>query len=780
MWEEIKLIDVTAGFIGVTTPMPELYDRIQVAGWNVDSLDFVKNAFVAKASNDHGEKIEAKGNTEATALGSLLQSVERYNSMMAPYNSRVAAYDESFTDLLEPIAQEYAEAKSYNSKAAQAWMELAEDCRRRVEIIQDEIEIEITDNPMPYTSYSEMAEDILENGHFTVSRANASHPIWNINQVVDFRIAHDILGHAASGGDWSWFGINRAFSAHANLLSYTAQKALFTETIGQGAFHNSFNSYSTPKISFLTIFDHPDQPEPYKNAVHPSQTIVPRAMVKIPDEELIEKYGSLENVLDPNDGYETGINPLDNNAYTWHRTNVDGKMVDPLYGRGYHDVVNGIKSNWHKLDEDSQEQAVANAFRNVFLKPGKHERGHAQHYQAVNHLPGSVDDPSRYWESLSNARDAHNTSRGYLGAQKELDQYMTPLKRHLKFINSDMRDDDVDELAQHHMLNMRAEEEREVKKKLGDDASAEDINKEATKRLIKRLKRLSSDRAHEDYDFDDNRIFFSKHHDPSLYPSPLAHHIKPVSDISKNIKGVTKAALEDIKKGGKGHHFRSSLMKKYPSKDIKPHHIDEAWHYLAPETNQLGIIDPEILKILGNKKDESSTRDYFKSERELQAGRDASGYGHMPLGQFSKALKNVSHQSPGHHPDKKHLHTLHPTPHTEVDWNRKEKKSDKPKVPKWFADTKKARKQVARDWDKAEGISHPKDVVPFKKNANAFSSIINPFYVDPDTKKKINGKPNQSLMQHMIESLNLSTPEIWVLNPETGKEVTTSDENSNT
>jgi hypothetical protein len=253
-----------------------------------------------------------------------------------------------------------------------------------------------------------------------------------------------------------------------------------------------------------------------------------------------------------------------------------------------------------------------------------------------------------------------------------------------------------------------------------------------------------------------------------------------VSDISKNIKGVTKAALEDIKKGGKGHHFRSSLMKEYPSKDIKPHHIDEAWHYLAPETNQLGIIDPEILKILGNKKDESSTRDYFKSERELQAGRDASGYGHMPLGQFSKALKNVSHQSPGHHPDKKHLHTLHPTPHTEVDWNKKEKKSDKPKVPKWFADTKKARKQVARDWDKAEGISHPKDVVPFKKNANAFSSIINPFYVDPDTKKKINGKPNQSLMQHMIESLNLSTPEIWALNPETGKEVTTSDGNFNT
>jgi hypothetical protein len=772
MWEEVKLTDVTAGFIGVTTPMPELFDRIQVLGWNVNSLDFSKNAFVAKASDEHGQKIEAKGNTEATALGNLLQQIERFKSMMAPYTARVAAYGESFVDLAEEIAQEYCDIKSYDKKAAQAWMELAEDCRRRVEIIQNEIDIEITDNPMPYKNYSEMAEDILENGKFTVSRANASHPIWSINQVVDFRIAHDILGHAASGGDWSWFGINRAFEAHANLLSYTAQKALFTETVGQGAFHYYYGSYSTPKIAFLTIFDHPDNPKPYKNAVHPSQTIVPKAMAKIPQDQLIEKFGSIESVTDPNDGYETGIEPLDNNAYAWHRTNVDGQMVDPLHGRGYQDVVKGISSNWHKLDEASQEQAVANAFRNAFLKPGKSERGHAQHYQSINHIPASVDDPSRYWDALTSARDSHNAARGYINANKELDQFLSPLKRHIKFINSDMRDDDIDELAQHHLLNMRTEEEREVKKKLGEDASAEDIYREATKRLMKRLKRMSNDRVHEDYDFDNNRIFFSKHSDPSLYPSPLAHHVKPISDISKNIKNITKDALEDINRGGKGHHFRSSLLKKYAlDNDISPDKIDEAWHYLAPETNQLGTITPEILKVLGRKKDDLNLRDYFKAERELMAARDASGYGHMPLGQFSKALKNTMHQSTGHHPDKKHLHNLHPTPHTDVDWNKRDKKFEKPRVPKWFNDTKKARKEVAKDWDKAEGIEHSKDSVPFKKKADAaFSGILNPFYVHPDNKKKIHGQPNQRLMQHMRDSLALSTPEIWALNPEVGRE----------
>jgi hypothetical protein len=377
-----------------------------------------------------------------------------------------------------------------------------------------------------------------------------------------------------------------------------------------------------------------------------------------------------------------------------------------------------------------------------------------------------------------NARDSHNTSRGYINANKELDEYLMPLKRHIKFINSDMGDDEISELAEHHLLNMRAEEEREAKNKMGDAASANDIHKEATKRLIKRLKRMSNDRAHEDYDFDDSRIFFSKHSDPSLYPSPLAHHIKPISEISKNIKKVTGDALKDIHKGGKGHHFRSSLMKEDFVKDLEPHQIDEAWHYLAPETNQLGMITPELIKALGYKNDDVDLRDYFKLERELTAARDASGYKHIPLGKFSKTLKNSMHHGPGKHPDKKHLHNLHPTPHTDIDWNARPKKAEKPKIPKWFNDTKKARKKVANDWDRAEGIEHPKDSIPFKKQADAaFSTIFNPFYVHPDTKKKVTGNPNQSLMQHMRDSLALSTPEIWALNPEVGKEAAQSANN---
>jgi len=780
MWENLNTIDVTSAFVGITTPVSEIIGKIAEFGWNVDNVDFKKNSFVATGSNDHGEKVEATGNTQATALGNLLGIIQRQHMTRMPFNARVAAWqDTSFVDLLEEIAHEYSEAKMYDKKAAGAWMELAEDCRRRVEIIKDEIQIEITDDPTPYASFSDMAKDILEKQHLLVSRAGAEHPIWSINQVVDFRIAHDILGHAASGGDWSWFGINRAFEAHAPLLTYTAQKALFTEVIGQGAAGQYYRSYPQQKIAFLKIFDDPDNPEPYHHPVHPSQTVIPGAMAKIPNDVNFDRTSSLDDFVDPNDGYQTGVSPLPNNGYAWHRIpDNNGVMVDPLNSTGLSNVVNQIQSNWHELDEGSQQQAVANAFRNALLKPGKHERGHAQHYQAINHMPASLDDPSRYWQALTGARDAHNLSRGYLQANKEIDPFIMPLRRYIQGVNPDYKHDQVSNLTDHHMLNMRAEEEKAAKKKLGKDASAEDIHREATKRLLKRLKQITNAKVNQDYDFaNQNPVLSTKHPDPSIYPSPLAHHIEPISNISKNIQNVTRSAVEDMEKGGKGHHFRSSLMKKDFARDLDPNQIDEAWYYLAPETSQLGIITPEILKIMGRKNDDLNLRDYFKAERELQAGRDASGYGHMPLGQFSKGLKNASYQEGGHHPSKEHLHPIIPKPHTEVNWDKRQPKAEKPKIPGWFNDTKKARKAVGDQWDKSEAIKHPKGAIPFKKKtAGGFSTILMPFYDDPNSGERVSGKPNQSLMQHIIESMaldgsDISTPEVWALDPNVGKEV---------
>jgi hypothetical protein len=52
-------------------------------------------------------------------------------------------------------------------------------------------------------------------------------------------------------------------------------------------------------------------------------------------------------------------------------------------------------------------------------------------------------------------------------------------------------------------------------------------------------------------------------------------------------------------------------------------------------TSQLATIDTHMMDVLGhNYEKEMNNRDYFKFERELAAGRDAAGYGHVPLGAF--------------------------------------------------------------------------------------------------------------------------------------------------
>ena len=73
-----------------------------------------------------------------------------------------------------------------------------------------------------------------------------------------------------------------------------------------------------------------------------------------------------------------------------------------------------------------------------------------------------------------------------------------------------------------------------------------------------------------------------------------------------------------------------------------------------------------------------------------------------------------------------------------------------------------------------EGVKHPKGAIPFKQAGSESDHVFTPFYTDPNTNEKINGRPGQSAMQHMRDSLALSTPEIWALNPENGKEATDS------
>ena len=174
-----------------------------------------------------------------------------------------------YTDQLAEIAAEYDALPVVPvfphdaRRAAEAWSELAEHSQRAARTLRSIWAIAETDEPEPYADASAMFAD-LDAGRFTVSRANSEHPIWTVEENVNFRIVHDIAGHYAAHNlghfaDFDWIGENHACAEHfADLRSdgyVLAMAALFTECIAQtgSAIHNG--AFGPQKIGILRTFD---------------------------------------------------------------------------------------------------------------------------------------------------------------------------------------------------------------------------------------------------------------------------------------------------------------------------------------------------------------------------------------------------------------------------------------------------------------------------------------------------------------------------------------------
>lgn len=272
---ELVVARVTSAFQGITTPISELYNEIHMRGWQVGNVDIKDGQFIASASNPHGEKVEKQGRDPQTALGALLMYIMRREHI------RQGAWSQHWGDQLESIAQAYAKAPHFDAKAAAAWKELADDCVARAHVISNQLAIEVTHDPEPYATPQDMWEDVQKNKHLAVSDFASEHPVWTHDQVIAFRICHDVLGHAAAGGDFGWTGENLATAAHMPYLTPTAQQALFSETVGQAAYRNYFRGLGPQKIALL-----PDHVEPLQDAEnppghggeHPQMSLVPGVM----------------------------------------------------------------------------------------------------------------------------------------------------------------------------------------------------------------------------------------------------------------------------------------------------------------------------------------------------------------------------------------------------------------------------------------------------------------------------------------------------------------------
>lgn len=722
-WNSDKGIDLTSAFQGVTTPLRELYDEIHQRGWDVSKVDIKDGQYVATCKNPHGEKLEKSGPDPQTAVAHCLVGIMRQETMR--FKGRLAAWQHTWEDQLPEIAQAYAKAPIYDPKAAGAWKELADDSTRRAKEIANQLRVEFTHDPFPYQDVNEMADDIKKKKRIQVSKANLSHPLWSNDQMLAYRLVHDVLGHATVGGDWGWHGENGATAAHMPLLSPEAQRALFTEAIGQTAHNHFYRQQGPQKVVFLD--DHLEPVQQAENApghggTHPSQTIVPSDIPTIPDEEEELRTAAVQQV-DPNNGWESGVEPLPDNSYLWQR---EESGLDPLDHQGLKDAAHRIDTGWFNLnnhdgtpDLDSQRQAVVDAFRSTLLQPRKPSRWGATHYQHLRQIPATVSDPLRYADALDANREAHNQARGLpegIHRQAWAPQ-REALKQWVKALNPNLNDTQVDETARRELFHMIAEEEERI---AAEDPTHElstmEIAHAVNKALKKRLTVATKPRIDQKFDFGTERLFHEAFNapDPGSYSEFLHSHLRPVAGVSLNADRILGAAREDVANhGGKGHHFRSQVMNLIPG--VGPKEISHAWLLLQPHTSDLGVINPSIAEALGYPPEEVGNRDYFKLERQLAAGRDAAGYTHVPLGQFGWGLGDYKGYGHGQHQDLRPFKAIDPTPYDQIDWNAYPgPPTAKWEDPYWWKSTEGARDEVGKQWDRAVAVNHPSDSIPFR------------------------------------------------------------------
>lgn len=345
-------------------------------------------------------------------------------------------------------------------------------------------------------------------------------------------------------------------------------------------------------------------------------------------------------------------------------------------------------------DDDRKKQAIANAFRVACLSiHGKPLLHTAIHYHDCMHLPATVDDPKVYYDTLETARIRHNGANGISATQhkphqKSLEDFYRYIQAHYPHMSPSQAREEGDRQAYIFQYEIEDKLHREKPDKPLDENEVFKILDRKLKNFIKPHKEAALPKLLDN---------------PNAYYPFAQHSAYGMAQASKNIDNLLQWANEDVGKGGKGHHFRERILDK-GIKHLGPREAGLAWYLLSPNRSELAYIDNTILDALGYKPKDYTPRDHAKFERELMAGRDASGYHHTPLGQFQKGLLDVYHGPTSfeslavHDPVRvKHVNWQpQPAPHT---W------------PDWWEDTKPYRDDVAKEWNANVGKYNPPQTV---------------------------------------------------------------------
>ncbi len=198
----------------------------------------------------------------------------------------------------------------------------------------------------------------------------------------------------------------------------------------------------------------------------------------------------------------------------------------------------------------------------------------------------------------------------------------------------------------------------------------------------------------------------------SKYGAFMGGHLDAIETVGQHIEELRELALEDLSKGGKGHIFRNGVMNmNLPG--VNPKVASFAWLLLAPMTSDLGIVDTHVMRGFKQAEESPKVRDYYKIERMQRAAKDATGYGHVPLGLYHWGLWDAI-RNPGSHSDHSPLRVLDPLPwdSPEAQWDAATSQKSGPyKGSPEFEAARVHMQQAADDFDTYYG-DQPGGMVP--------------------------------------------------------------------
>jgi hypothetical protein len=199
------------------------------------------------------------------------------------------------------------------------------------------------------------------------------------------------------------------------------------------------------------------------------------------------------DTLDVNKGYDSGIEPLPYNAYIHHG--------DPLQYKPTMDNAALVDTGWEKFakgdgsdDRERMKQAIVNAFRAVLLSPRKDLRWNAIHYQDISNIPGGVDDPKVYWDTLERSRRKWNTAQG-IDEEAHMVYYpfLKPFEARIAADHPEKGWEWAKATAKQDLFDMWTEEQERImeddsKKPPDKQKGADEIERRANEALARRLK----------------------------------------------------------------------------------------------------------------------------------------------------------------------------------------------------------------------------------------------------------------------------------------------------